>query len=214
MCRRVLYFLRFTAPGALTLLLLPLARWLVWVGKSTVVSNLIFGARHSLATQSEAGGFTPGCTHDDNRNHSVNVHGCGIGWYSLRPGSGLVDAYGLSSYERPAIYRTTAAPSHDRNLRSLAKMIETGLLFGHVRAAGPGASVHEVRPARGARRSRLMTLLSASPLRGAVQLPPVHVRPLPLHAQRQRARLHQDPARAAGAAARLPLRVALRHNRL
>jgi hypothetical protein len=120
------------------------------VGKSTVVSNLIFGARHSLATQSEAGGFTPGCTHDDERNRAVNVHGCGIGWYSLRPGSGLVDGYGLSSYERPAIYRTTAAPSHDRNLRSLAKMIETGLLFGHVRAAGPGASVHEVRPARGA----------------------------------------------------------------
>lgn len=168
------------------------------MGKSTVVSNLIFGARHSLATQSEAGGFTPGCTHDDERNRAVNVHGCGIGWYSLRPGSGLVDGYGLSSYERPAIYRTTAAPSHDRNLRSLAKMIETGLLFGHVRAAGPGASVHEVRPARGAQRfPRLMTLCGALPCAPAVQLPPVHVRPLPLHAQRQRARLHQDPARAA-----------------
>jgi predicted glutamine amidotransferase len=71
------------------------------------------------------------------------VHGCGIGWYGPRPGSGLVDALGLSSYERPAVYTTTSAPSHDRNLRSLAKMVETGLLFGHVRAAGPGASVHE-----------------------------------------------------------------------
>ncbi len=65
----------------------------------------------------------------------MNVHGCGIGWYGLRPGCGLVDALGLSSYERPAVYTTTAAPSHDRNLRSLAKVVETGLLFGHVRAA-------------------------------------------------------------------------------
>ena len=134
------------APWALTPR--PPRSWLVWVGKSTVVSNLIFGARHSLATQSEAGGFTPGCAENHALNRAVNVHGCGIGWYSHRPGSGLVDGAGLSSYERPAVYKTTAAPSHDRNLRSLAKMIETGLLFGHVRAAGPGASVPEVRRTR------------------------------------------------------------------
>jgi len=73
----------------------------------------------------------------------VNVHGCGIGWYASQPGCGLVDETGLSSYERPAVYTTTSAPLHDRNLRSLAKMVETGLLFGHVRAAGPGASVHQ-----------------------------------------------------------------------
>ena len=115
------------------------------MGKSTVVSNLIFGAQHSLATQSENGGYTPGCAENRDRNHAVNVHGCGIGWYGSKPGSGLVDGAGLSSYERPAVYRTTAAPSHDRNLRSLAKMLETGLFFGPVRAAGPGASVHEVR---------------------------------------------------------------------
>lgn len=36
-----------------------------------------------------------------------------------------------------------AAPSHDRNLRALSKTISTSLLFGHVRAAGPGASVHQ-----------------------------------------------------------------------
>ena len=36
-----------------------------------------------------------------------------------------------------------AAPSHDRNLRALSKSISSSLLFGHVRAAGPGASVHQ-----------------------------------------------------------------------
>jgi glutamine amidotransferase len=97
----------------------------------------------SLAHQSEAAGFTPGLAEDSARNHTVNVHGCGIGWYSNKPGGGLVDATGLSSYERPAVYTTTSAPTHDRNLRSLTKMLETTLLFGHVRAAGPGASVHQ-----------------------------------------------------------------------
>ena len=97
----------------------------------------------SLAHQSEAAGFTPGLAEDSRRNHAVNVHGCGIGWYGTRPGSGLLDATGLTSYERPAVYTTTSAPTHDRNLRSLAKMLEASLLFGHVRAAGPGASVHQ-----------------------------------------------------------------------
>ena len=98
---------------------------------------------HSLAHQSEAAGFTPGLAEDSRRNHAVNVHGCGIGWYGTRPGSGLLDATGLTGYERPAVYTTTSAPTHDRNLRSLAKMLEVSLLFGHVRAAGPGASVHQ-----------------------------------------------------------------------
>jgi len=76
------------------------------------------------------------------RNHPVNVHGCGIGWYA-RERCGLVDELGLDAYNRPTVYTTVAAPSHDRNLRALSKTISSSLLFGHVRAAGPGASVHQ-----------------------------------------------------------------------
>jgi predicted glutamine amidotransferase len=72
----------------------------------------------------------------------VNVHGCGIGWYA-RERCGLVDELGLDAYNRPTVYTTVAAPSHDRNLRALSKTISSSLLFGHVRAAGPGASVHQ-----------------------------------------------------------------------
>ena len=64
------------------------------------------------------------------------------GWYGGRD-QGLLDELGLTAYERPSVYTSVAAPTHDRNLRSLSKSVETGLLFGHVRAAGPGASVHE-----------------------------------------------------------------------
>ena len=72
----------------------------------------------------------------------MNVHGCGIGWYA-RERCGLVDELGLDAYNRPTVYTTVAAPSHDRNLRALSKAISSSLLFGHVRAAGPGASVHQ-----------------------------------------------------------------------
>ena len=72
----------------------------------------------------------------------MNVHGCGIGWYA-RERCGLVDELGLDAYNRPTGYITVAAPSHDRNLRALSKTISSSLLFGHVRAAGPGASVHQ-----------------------------------------------------------------------
>jgi glutamine amidotransferase len=90
----------------------------------------------------QGAGYTPGCELNHNRNHPVNVHGCGIGWYACEK-CGLVDKHGLSAFDRPTVYTTVAAPSHDRNLRSLSKTISTSLLFGHVRAAGPGASVHQ-----------------------------------------------------------------------
>ena len=101
----------------------------------------------------------------------MNVHGCGIGalsccvrppsslllpkgvqafanacapagWYGA-PEKGLLDEKGLTAYERPSVYTSVAAPTHDRNLRSLSKSVETSLLFGHVRAAGKGGAVHE-----------------------------------------------------------------------
>lgn len=90
----------------------------------------------------QGAGYTPGCAIDHRRNHPVNVHGCGIGWYACEK-CGLVDEDGLDAYSRPTVYTTVAAPSHDRNLRALSKSISSSLLFGHVRAAGPGASVHQ-----------------------------------------------------------------------
>ena len=75
-------------------------------------------------------------------NSFVFVVNVGIGWYAATR-CGMVDKHGLDAYCRPAVYTTVAAPSHDRNLRSLSKSLNASLLFGHVRAAGPGASVHQ-----------------------------------------------------------------------
>ncbi|EEH56790.1 uncharacterized protein MICPUCDRAFT_57720 [Micromonas pusilla CCMP1545] len=119
-----------------------MCRWIFYYGEEVCIAKLIFGCTHGLATMSHGAGYTPGCELNHNRNHPVNVHGCGIGWYACEK-CGLVDKHGLSAYDRPTVYTTVAAPSHDRNLRSLSKTISTSLLFGHVRAAGPGASVHQ-----------------------------------------------------------------------
>ena len=70
------------------------------------------------------------------------VYSIGIGWYASKR-CGMVDKHGLNAYCRPGVYTTVCAPSHDRNLRSLSKSLNASLLFGHVRAAGPGASVHQ-----------------------------------------------------------------------
>ena len=120
-----------------------MCRWVFYYGDEVCISQIIYGAYHGLANMADGAGFTPGVARDARRNHEVNVHGCGIGWYGSCPHGGLKDAKGLCAYSRPCCYTTIAAPSHDRNLRSLSKAISTSLLFGHVRAAGPGASVHE-----------------------------------------------------------------------
>ena len=70
----------------------------------------------------QGAGYTPGCEVNHRRNHPVNVHGCGIGWYTCER-TGLVDELGLDAYDRPTVYTTVAAPSHDRNLRALSKTI-------------------------------------------------------------------------------------------
>lgn len=119
-----------------------MCRWIYYYGEEVCISKLIYGASHGLATMADRAGWTPGCARDAERNHEVNVHGCGIGWYASKR-CGMVDKHGLNAYCRPGVYTTVCAPSHDRNLRSLSKSLNASLLFGHVRAAGPGASVHQ-----------------------------------------------------------------------
>ena len=119
-----------------------MCRWIFYYGEEVCLGKLLYGATHGLANMSEGAGYTPGCERNHRRNHPVNVHGCGVGWYACDR-CGLVDSNGLDAYCRPSVYTTVAAPSHDRNLRSLSKNISSSLLFGHVRAAGPGASVHQ-----------------------------------------------------------------------
>ena len=120
-----------------------MCRWVFYYGDEVCISQIIYGAYHGLANMADNGMIHPGggtrrATQPRGERARLRNR-----WYGSCPHGGLKDAKGLCAYSRPCCYTTIAAPSHDRNLRSLSKAISTSLLFGHVRAAGPGASVHE-----------------------------------------------------------------------
>ena len=54
-----------------------MCRWIFYYGEEVCISKLIYGASHGLATMADRAGWTPGCERDRERNHEVNVHGCG-----------------------------------------------------------------------------------------------------------------------------------------
>ena len=54
-----------------------MCRWIYYYGDEVCISKLIYGASHGLATMADRAGWTPGCARDAERNHEVNVHGCG-----------------------------------------------------------------------------------------------------------------------------------------
>ena len=60
-----------------------MCRWIFYYGEEVCISKLIYGASHGLATMADRAGWTPGCERDRERNHEVNVHGCGA-WRAMR----------------------------------------------------------------------------------------------------------------------------------
>ena len=121
-----------------------------------VPAILLYHKDHALIAQSEDPvTYTPGMQVDEayhKRNHAVNVHGSGLGWYSdhvpAAAHGGVSLPHGiyptdLEIDERPCCYTGAIAPSHDRNLRRISESITTRLMFAHIRAAGPNAPVHE-----------------------------------------------------------------------
>ena len=128
-----------------------MCRWLVYFGDRMVPANLLYYAEHALIKQSENSEVhTPGLKRNYNRNHRVNVHGSGLGYYPRvldeddTFGPDMFDYQDLRMDERPLIYTSSLAPAQDRNLRRMSESILTSLCFAHIRAAGAFFSpVHE-----------------------------------------------------------------------
>ena len=128
-----------------------MCRWLVYFGDRMVPANLLYYAEHALIKQSENSTVnTPGLKQNYNRNHRVNVHGSGLGYYPRvlddddTFGPDMFDYQDLRIDERPLIYTSSLAPAQDRNLRRMSESILTSLCFAHIRAAGAFFSpVHE-----------------------------------------------------------------------
>ena len=101
-----------------------MCRWLVYFGDRMVPANLLYYAEHALIKQSENSTVnTPGLKQNYNRNHRVNVHGSGLGYYPRvlddddTFGPDMFDYQDLRIDERPLIYTSSLAPAQDRNLR-------------------------------------------------------------------------------------------------
>eukprot|EP01100_Stratorugosa_tubuloviscum_P008297 TRINITY_DN3453_c1_g2_i1.p1 TRINITY_DN3453_c1_g2~~TRINITY_DN3453_c1_g2_i1.p1 ORF type:complete len:327 (-),score=162.82 TRINITY_DN3453_c1_g2_i1:116-1057(-) len=106
-----------------------MCRWLVYKGDLIRLTNLLHKPTNSLIKQSDHEALTPGCRKDVVRNANVNGDGFGVAWYNF------------SLQQRAAIFKTTNPAWSDLNLAELAEIVETNLLFSHVRAASPGSVI-------------------------------------------------------------------------
>lgn len=86
---------------------------------------LITKPEHSFVLQSRDASFHPGCP--DKRNIRVNGDGFGVAWYQPNM---IEDGSCLVKFATPAWCSS--------NLLNIAKFIESGLVFAHVRAASDG----------------------------------------------------------------------------
>ena len=93
-----------------------MCRWLAYSGSPIRIDEILLRPKHSLIDQSLHS--TMGAT-------TTNGDGFGIGWY------------GIDS--APGIFHSTDPAWNDRNLKELARHIETPLLFAHIRASTGGA---------------------------------------------------------------------------
>jgi predicted glutamine amidotransferase len=89
-----------------------MCRWMVWIGQSVLIEELLFKSPHGIVDQS---------LHSRMGAETTNGDGFGLGWY----GEG----------EGPAVYRSVSPAWGDPNLRELAGHVESPLFMAHVRAA-------------------------------------------------------------------------------
>lgn len=73
------------------------------------------------------------------RNAAVNADGFGVAWYT--PAG--VDASPYATPDEPILFTSVGPAEHNVNLGRLASRIESGMIFGHARAASPGSPIHE-----------------------------------------------------------------------
>ncbi len=89
-----------------------MCRWMAYLGAPRHVDDWLFSTPRALANQARHSYKAVLCSHGD---------GVGFGWYGSRA--------------EPGVYRSAGPAWGDGNLRELARQIDTGLAFAHVRAS-------------------------------------------------------------------------------
>jgi predicted glutamine amidotransferase len=93
-----------------------MCRWLAYSGSTIRMDEILLRPKHSLIDQSLSSRL--GAT-------TTNGDGFGIGWYGMGA--------------TPGVFHSTEPAWNDRNLKELARHIESPLVFAHVRASTGGA---------------------------------------------------------------------------
>ena len=88
-----------------------MCRWLAYYGKPVRMDKVLFGPQHSLIEQS---------LHSRLGAETTNGDGFGIGWYGPEG--------------EPAFFKSMEPAWNDRNLRDLARHVESHLFIAHIRA--------------------------------------------------------------------------------
>jgi len=120
-----------------------MCRLLVYVGSTEVsLADLLVHPAHSIMKQSFAcrERFTDGLS---GLPSQLNADGFGIAWYQeRRPGEVARSGDGVPEWETPGLYRSTAPAWNDLSMPRLCAKLSSKLVFGHIRAASLGTSVH------------------------------------------------------------------------
>lgn len=89
-----------------------MCRWVAYSGSPLRIEDVLYKPEHSLIDQS---------LHSTMGAETTNGDGFGIGWYGVG--------------DTPGTFHSIEPAWNDRNLRDLARHIETPLLFAHIRAS-------------------------------------------------------------------------------
>jgi ergothioneine biosynthesis protein EgtC len=99
-----------------------MCRFVAYLGPPIALDALTTLPSHSIVKQSYQA---------RERTEPLNGDGFGVAWYAP------------TRDERPARYRAVTPAWNDENLLSLARVVESGCVFAHVRAATPGLGVSQ-----------------------------------------------------------------------
>ncbi len=89
-----------------------MCRWLAYSGSPIRIEELLYQPTHSLIDQS---------LHSELGAETTNGDGFGIGWYGVG--------------DTPAVFHSVEPAWNDRNLREIARHVESPLVFAHIRAS-------------------------------------------------------------------------------
>ncbi len=99
-----------------------MCRFTLYMGEPIQLSSLLLEPEHSLIRQS---------THSREREEPLNGDGFGVGWYAADPRL------------EPAVFRSITPAWNNRNLTNLTRVVSSGCILAHVRAATESSGVNE-----------------------------------------------------------------------